>query len=168
MAKLVINTSKTEGTIAPEIYGHFSEHLGRCIYEGIYVGEDSEIPNTKGMRNDVVAALKAEMSGADFAKLGLDGDVTSIELARVLAENPQLASNQGLTKFLDTHFDDQQRFTFSEGVEPRMEHSARKDLDLPKVDNDLSLKVTVEGNNIYEKFKNTLKFICILDIFSLA
>lgn len=44
--------------IAPEIYGQFSEHLGRCIYEGIYVGEDSGIPNIRGMRKDVVEALK--------------------------------------------------------------------------------------------------------------
>ena len=40
------------------IYGHFAEHLGRCIYEGIWVGEDSDIPNTRGIRKDVVAALK--------------------------------------------------------------------------------------------------------------
>ncbi len=53
-----INTKRKMGTINKEIYGHFSEHLGRCIYEGIYVGEDSEIPNTNGMRNDVVEALK--------------------------------------------------------------------------------------------------------------
>ena len=58
MAKLVINEWKKEGRIEPEIYGHFSEHLGRCIYEGIYVGENSEIPNVNGMRTDVVDALK--------------------------------------------------------------------------------------------------------------
>lgn len=58
MAKLIINREQSEGTIAPEIYGHFSEHLGRCIYEGLYVGEDSEIPNVNGMRTDVVEALK--------------------------------------------------------------------------------------------------------------
>ncbi len=58
MARLVINETKTMGEIAPEIYGHFSEHLGRCIYEGLYVGEDSDIPNIKGMRKDVVDALK--------------------------------------------------------------------------------------------------------------
>jgi alpha-L-arabinofuranosidase len=40
------------------IYGHFAEHLGRCIYEGIWVGPESKIPNTRGIRNDVVAALK--------------------------------------------------------------------------------------------------------------
>lgn len=58
MYKLVINTKKELGHINPEIQGHFSEHLGRCIYEGIFVGENSNIPNTNGMRNDVVAALK--------------------------------------------------------------------------------------------------------------
>lgn len=58
MAKLVINETKKLGTIAPEIYGHFSEHLGRCIYEGLYVGENSDIPNVNGMRTDVVDALK--------------------------------------------------------------------------------------------------------------
>lgn len=58
MAKLVIQENRTMGEIKPEVYGHFSEHLGRCIYEGIYVGEDSSIPNTNGMRNDVVKALK--------------------------------------------------------------------------------------------------------------
>ncbi len=46
-------------TISKHIYGHFAEHLGRCIYGGFYVGEDSEIPNTAGVRMDVVEALKA-------------------------------------------------------------------------------------------------------------
>jgi alpha-N-arabinofuranosidase len=45
--------------IAPEIYGHFAEHLGSCIYGGIWVGEDSQIPNTRGIRNDVLEALRA-------------------------------------------------------------------------------------------------------------
>lgn len=53
-----VNAKRKLGKINKEIYGNFSEHLGRCIYEGIYVGEDSEIPNTNGMRNDVVEALK--------------------------------------------------------------------------------------------------------------
>ncbi len=44
--------------INANIYGHFSEHLGRCIYEGFWVGLDSKIPNTRGIRNDVVEALK--------------------------------------------------------------------------------------------------------------
>ena len=58
MAKLKIQETHKLGKINPEVYGQFSEHLGRCIYEGIYVGEESEIPNTNGMRNDVVDALK--------------------------------------------------------------------------------------------------------------
>ena len=58
MVKLFVNTKKKIGHINKEIYGHFSEHLGRCIYEGVYVGENSEIPNTNGMRNDVVKVLK--------------------------------------------------------------------------------------------------------------
>lgn len=58
MAKLIINDENKQGRIEPEIYGHFSEHLGRCIYEGIYVGENSDIPNVNGMRTDVVEALK--------------------------------------------------------------------------------------------------------------
>lgn len=57
-ATLTINTDAVKGTIAPEIYGQFSEHLGRCIYDGIYVGEDSDIPNVNGMRKDVVEALR--------------------------------------------------------------------------------------------------------------
>ena len=55
---LSITPSVHKSTIAPEIYGQFSEHLGRCIYDGVYVGEDSDIPNTNGMRNDVVEALR--------------------------------------------------------------------------------------------------------------
>lgn len=40
------------------IYGHFAEHLGNCIYGGFYVGEDSSIPNQRGIRLDIVEALK--------------------------------------------------------------------------------------------------------------
>jgi len=56
--KLVLNADLGKTTINKNIYGHFSEHLGRCIYEGIWVGEDSTIPNTHGMRNDVLEALR--------------------------------------------------------------------------------------------------------------
>jgi len=45
--------------ISKHIYGHFAEHLGRCIYDGLYVGEGNQaVPNTDGVRNDVIAALK--------------------------------------------------------------------------------------------------------------
>ena len=58
MAKLYVNSKIKKGHINPELQGHFSEHLGRCIYEGLYVGENSDIPNVNGMRTDVVEALK--------------------------------------------------------------------------------------------------------------
>lgn len=56
--KLVVRVDEGQHRISRHLYGHFSEHLGRCIYEGLWVGEDSPIPNTRGIRNDVVAALK--------------------------------------------------------------------------------------------------------------
>jgi alpha-N-arabinofuranosidase len=56
--RLVIHSGQGKDTISRNIYGHFSEHLGHCIYEGIWVGEESPIPNTRGIRNDIVAALK--------------------------------------------------------------------------------------------------------------
>jgi alpha-N-arabinofuranosidase len=49
----------TGAVISPDIYGQFAEHLGRGIYDGVWVGPESPIPNTRGFRNDVVAALKA-------------------------------------------------------------------------------------------------------------
>ncbi len=57
-ASLTLDYDQAKTRIAPEIYGQFAEHLGHCIYGGIWVGEDSPIPNTRGIRNDVVAALK--------------------------------------------------------------------------------------------------------------
>ncbi len=56
--KIIIKTKEAKDTISRYIYGHFAEHLGRCIYDGIWVGEDSPIPNTHGIRNEVVKALK--------------------------------------------------------------------------------------------------------------
>lgn len=58
MNRLVINTHEKKSVINKNIYGNFSEHLGRCIYGGIYVGSDSSIPNENGMRKDIVEALK--------------------------------------------------------------------------------------------------------------
>jgi alpha-L-arabinofuranosidase len=55
---LNLNINQAKERINPEIYGHFSEHLGTCIYGGIYVGKSSKIPNIDGYRTDVVNALK--------------------------------------------------------------------------------------------------------------
>ncbi len=58
-SKIIVNADQGEHTISRHIYGHFAEHLGRCIYGGFFVGEgNTEIPNTNGIRNDVLAALK--------------------------------------------------------------------------------------------------------------
>ncbi|MDG2450840.1 MAG: alpha-L-arabinofuranosidase C-terminal domain-containing protein [Saprospiraceae bacterium] len=56
--KLVFKPDAQGTIINKEIYGHFSEHLGTCIYEGIYVGKGSDIPNIDGFRTDVVEAFK--------------------------------------------------------------------------------------------------------------
>jgi alpha-N-arabinofuranosidase len=56
---IVVGADTTKHSINRHIYGHFAEHLGACIYGGFYVGENNtKIPNTQGVRNDVVTALK--------------------------------------------------------------------------------------------------------------
>ena len=55
----MIDVSQPGAKIDRNIFGQFAEHLGHGVYEGIWVGPDSSIPNTRGIRNDVVAALKA-------------------------------------------------------------------------------------------------------------
>ena len=57
----IIISEPTGGSriIPKEIYGQFAEHLGSCIYGGIWVGKDSPIPNQDGYRSDVLEALKA-------------------------------------------------------------------------------------------------------------
>ncbi|ACT58275.1 alpha-N-arabinofuranosidase [Hirschia baltica] len=55
--KIDIHTDKPIGTIQPEIYGQFLEHVGTQVYDGIWVGHESDIPNTDGIRNDVFEAL---------------------------------------------------------------------------------------------------------------
>lgn len=57
--RVTINADDARTVISRHIYGHFAEHLGRCIYDGLYVGENNaKIPNTNGVRNDVIAALR--------------------------------------------------------------------------------------------------------------
>jgi alpha-L-arabinofuranosidase len=57
-ASITVHADRPGAVIDPNIYGQFVEHLGRGVYEGIWVGPDSPIPNTRGIRNDVVAALR--------------------------------------------------------------------------------------------------------------
>jgi alpha-L-arabinofuranosidase len=56
--QLVVNVKTSGSVINKNIYGHFAEHLGNCIYGGFYVGDTSKIPNTNGVRNDIITALK--------------------------------------------------------------------------------------------------------------
>jgi alpha-N-arabinofuranosidase len=58
-ATFTLDAAKPGPVINKNIYGQFAEHLGSCIYGGIWVGPDSPIPNTRGIRNDVIAALKS-------------------------------------------------------------------------------------------------------------
>jgi len=58
-ARAVVDLDVTGHRISRHIYGHFAEHLGRCIYDGFWVGEDSAIPNERGIRLDIVEALRA-------------------------------------------------------------------------------------------------------------
>ncbi|TVQ22673.1 MAG: alpha-N-arabinofuranosidase [Spirochaetaceae bacterium] len=59
MNRIVLNVDAASTRISRHVYGHFAEHLGRCIYDGFWVGTDSPIPNTRGIRNDLVDALRA-------------------------------------------------------------------------------------------------------------
>jgi alpha-N-arabinofuranosidase len=56
--KAVVLLNEAIGSVSPYLHGQFAEHLGELVYPGVWVGEDSAIPNTGGIRNDVVAALK--------------------------------------------------------------------------------------------------------------
>ena len=56
--KATVHADKAGAKINREIYGQFSEHLGTCIYGGLWVGENSQIPNINGYRKDVFEALK--------------------------------------------------------------------------------------------------------------
>ena len=56
--KATVHADKAGAKINREIYGQFSEHLGSCIYGGLWVGENSQIPNINGYRKDVFEALK--------------------------------------------------------------------------------------------------------------
>jgi alpha-N-arabinofuranosidase len=55
---ITVRADQPKGTISRNVYGQFAEHLGRLVYDGLWVGDASPIPNTRGIRNDVIAALK--------------------------------------------------------------------------------------------------------------
>ena len=55
---ITLHADSAKQTINKNIYGHFAEHLGHGIYGGFFVGDSSQIPNTNGVRNDIIAALR--------------------------------------------------------------------------------------------------------------
>jgi alpha-N-arabinofuranosidase len=57
-AKITVLPSEMIATINPNLYGHFAEHLGACINQGVWVGEHSKIPNTAGLRDDIIQAFR--------------------------------------------------------------------------------------------------------------
>ena len=78
-----------------EIYGNFSEHLGRCIYEGLYVGEDSEIPNTNGMRLRAWYTRISLPSSSTVKEL-CPGPYTSIEGSLYVGEDSEIPNTNGM------------------------------------------------------------------------
>src|SRR4051794_41066422 len=55
---ITVHLDEPGATIRPELYGHFAEHLGACVDEGLWVGEGSSIPNIGGLRSDIIEALR--------------------------------------------------------------------------------------------------------------
>jgi alpha-N-arabinofuranosidase len=56
--RVVIRADSEIGLVRPEFHGHFIEHLGSCVYGGLWVGKDSHIPNLNGYRKQAVEYLK--------------------------------------------------------------------------------------------------------------
>ena len=69
-ARIEILLDEPIGRIAPEIYGHFVEHLGGVVYDGIWVGEDSKVPNVGGVRQAIVEAIRHSGAALLFVGLG--------------------------------------------------------------------------------------------------
>src|SRR5262245_5643226 len=59
-----VRVNEPIGPIVPDIYGHFCEHLGGVIYDGVWVGEGSKIPNTQGIRQALIDAMRKLPKGA--------------------------------------------------------------------------------------------------------
>ena len=57
-SELILDFKKSQGTISPMIYGHFSEHIGGVFYDGLWVGEDSPVENIRGFRKALVDSFK--------------------------------------------------------------------------------------------------------------
>ena len=61
MKKLYLMYPQKKGTIAPEVYGHFTEHIGGVFYDGLWVGKDSSVPNINGFRKEIIEKYDAAL-----------------------------------------------------------------------------------------------------------
>jgi alpha-N-arabinofuranosidase len=129
------------GTIAPEIYGHFVEHLGGVVYDGIWVGEGSKIPNVGGIRKEIVDHMKkirasvVRWPGGCYADQYDWRDGTGARAARPRRTNfwvdapewPQGASPSGPQRFEPNHFGTVEfvRFCRLVGAEPYLAANVR-------------------------------------------
>ncbi|HEY5550323.1 MAG TPA: alpha-N-arabinofuranosidase, partial [Opitutaceae bacterium] len=55
---IIVRAGSPGPTVSRHVFGHFIEHLGRCVYDGLWVGPDSPVPNERGWRSDAIAALR--------------------------------------------------------------------------------------------------------------
>src|SRR5580700_6618058 len=56
--RVTIRADQEIGIVRPELHGHFAEHLGSCVYGGLWVGKNSSIPNTNGFRKQAIDYLR--------------------------------------------------------------------------------------------------------------
>src|SRR5690606_41088535 len=104
MVNVTINADIRRGTINKNIYGHFAEHLGRCIYEGIWVGEDSHIPNTNGIRIDVIEPLRnLKIPDIRWPGGGLADEYLWMEGSVLREERPYMINTHGGGVVEDNH-----------------------------------------------------------------
>jgi len=109
MNRIVVHADRGELKISRHIYGHFAEHLARCIYDGVWVGEDSPIPNTRGIRNDIIEPLRrlqipnVRWPGGNFAEKyhWQDGIGPRRSRREVVTGDTSECNHFGLHEFMD-------------------------------------------------------------------
>jgi alpha-N-arabinofuranosidase len=140
-ARIDVLVKEPIGTIAPEIYGHFVEHLGAVVYDGIWVGESSKIPNVRGVRKDLLDALRAirpaviRWPGGCFADQYDWRDGTGARANRPVRTNfwadapewPKNARKEGPERFDPNHFGTVEfvRFCRQAGAQPYLAANLR-------------------------------------------
>jgi len=108
--RLIVNADQGKEIVSRHIYGHFAEHLGRCIYEGFWVGEGSPIPNVRGIRTDVMsryATYVRNTSGNRVYRIGCGSYGENFDWTEVLMRHEKARyMMQGLSYHYYTVFED--------------------------------------------------------------